>query len=238
MRKHVLKTLGVSLLAALGLMAFVMASAQAEIKISGSAALATGKSVTGAQEGLPKLLVPALGIYVDCKKFTVLAGSTIISGTALATILFEECEEYAETTNALLPCEIEDGGLGGKKGHLTAKANIKTILHKERTYLLAEPDGQAFFTKFRNGGAECNLPRNVEIKGPEGKTASTVFKVVTGDTTAGPEVLEPLIESSAAICELFPADVLTYGTNPACIDGAAKLKISTLSHEGLVWGAN
>jgi hypothetical protein len=248
MHKHMLRALGLSLIAALGLMAFSAANALAagEILVEGSAALATGRTVGGEKDGTVEntLKVPALSIEIVCKDFSV--NGTVLSGpagTALAEVLYKECvvwsikKETLELIEELKTCEILASGATKTKGDITALGIGGVLLHTGiETYLLAEgetvggvkqPFAIVEFTK----GIGCPLSTPVKV------TGSAVFKVVTGNVNVGgdgPQV-KPLLEASEAITALL-GDKLLYGINPAFIKGAGKVFL-TNTDVGLKWGA-
>jgi len=239
MQKHLLRVLGLSLLAAVGLMAFAAAGAQAapETRILGSSALAINETVGGSQIGTGALKVPALSVEIVCNTLSVTEGKILEPSLALGKILFEGCvvwsiEKVTLKLIEVLPCQILDSKNGNKIGHITAAAFLKVFLHTDgRTYLLASPDpaGSAFAVVNYTSGTGCPIPLKQEV------TGNTVFKVVTGDLTVGPEVLEPEIENNEAIAKLFPADVLKYGINEAFVINKALLKL-TGAHKGCKWG--
>jgi hypothetical protein len=246
MHKHMLRALGLSLIAALGLMAFSAANALAagEILVEGSAALATGRTATGKQEGEGTLKVPALNIEIVCKKLTAGAGTKIISGplgTLLAEVLYEECvvwsikKESLELIEVLTTCQILASGATKTKGDITAVGTGSVVLHNiNEVYLLAEGETvggvkQPFATVEFTKGIGCPLATPVKIIG------SAVFKHITGNLNTGAAVVEPLIESSEAIQKLL-GDKLLYGVNEAFIKGSALLAL-TGTHAGLKWGA-
>jgi len=243
MQKHLLRVLGLSLLAAVGLMAFATAGAQAaEFRILGSAALATGATFGGSQIGTGTLKVPTLNIEIVCQKLSVLEGKILSgpAGTALGKILFEECVVWSIKSGTLeliekLPCQILDiSGGSGKVGHITATANLQVFLHiNGKTFILASKDGEnrPFAIANYTSGTGCPIPLKQEI------TGNTVFKLVTGDLTGGgAEAVELEVESNEAIPALFPADVLKYGVNTAFVISKDKLFL-TGAHKGCTWGA-
>ncbi len=247
MRKHALRILGMSLLSLIGVMAFAAAGAQAEgaITILTSTGLATGKTFTGAQEGVARLVAPALNIEIECKGMTILEGVIISgpSGKVLTKLLHSECkvfhinvgggkEEEIKEKEELPNCQILDAETG-TAGHITSKANYLVILHSGVSYLLATPDGQTFFAKVNfTKGIGCVLMSGVEIKG------SAMFEVALGDINRDGEKVEPLVRSNQAIQTLFePTDKLLYGMQPAYIVGSAKLKLNGAGHVGCKWGA-
>ena len=256
MSKHVLRVLGLSLMAALGLMAVAASGAQAanltpaewkhgKILILGKVLHA---SVTGKSEEPPgKLLVPALGIEITCASFDVNSGLvnfTAEEGHGEATVLFLGCKVFPIekvlpfnlTSSEPLPCLPLDS-MNGEDGSIHAKALVLVVLHEndakteKKTYLIFEdPNLVPPISRIViSPGTGCPIPLKPEVKG------QVPFLIETGDLQNGPAVLEPLIKADGhALPPLFGAKLL-YGTNEAFIDGSAKLKL-TGAHLGCTWG--
>lgn len=241
MRKHVLKSFSLALLAAISLVAFAASSAQAvdQIKILGSAALAKGLTLAISQEGKGLLVVPALSIEIVCNKASGSAtiaesgdgtGAVVPSGSA--TILYEECNDVfainaKQELGELLPCHVINEAKPTPLLHVEAKGTAKVVLNAAKEgYLLAE--GAPFATIKFLSGTSCPLPLKTEIKG------QAVFKITLG---VGSEEKEALVESNEAIQKaLGTGDKLLYGTNEAFVKGSAKLETSGAEHLGCTWG--
>jgi prepilin-type processing-associated H-X9-DG protein len=231
MRKHALKTLGLSLLAALGLMAVVAGSAQAagEVKVAGSTSLATGATFSGVQEGLGTLLVPAINFRIVCHSGKVLS-ATVLSGplgTALGTVKFEECLAQDESGNPLNDCVIEEGKT------ITAKGSLQVLLHNNDSYILATgdlgPENEFAVVKIEQPSLCPIGTLTMRVKGTLG------FKVLAGDLTlGGAEVEKILIDTSQAIQSLL-GDTVKFGANTAFLDGSAEVSL-TGAHVGMKWG--
>jgi len=221
MRKHLSKTLGLSLLAALSLMAFAVSSAQAgEIQVGGSTTLAAGASFNGEQIGSGTLLVKALSIEILCEKGTYVANVTNPGpplATFSATLTFSKCKVFPInaagelTSKEALPCIVEEP--------IVAKGNGEVVLHEGDSYLLAKSAEGVPFTTIKFSGEECTLPLKNEVKG------SQAIKVLTGDLNLGPAVVEPELEASDAIQELLK-DELLFGKNKSFLMGKGKVKVS------------
>jgi hypothetical protein len=251
MHKHMLRTLGLSLIAALGLVAFSAANALAapepgQVLVEGSTTLANERTVGAKQEGEGTLLVPGLNIEIVCQKLAAGTNTKVISGsagTALAEILYQECVVWStegspqKLIEILKSCQILASGVTKTVGDITATGVGKVLLKEKgstETYLLAEGETvggvvQPFATVEFTKGIGCPLATPVKI------TGTAAFKVGAGNLNTSPEVVEPLVESSGAIQKAL-GGVLKYGINEAFIDGSALLKL-TGSHEGLKWGA-
>jgi len=85
-------------LSLVGGMAFAAAGAQAEgaITILTSTGLATGKTFTGAQEGVARFVAPGSNIEIESKGMSILEGEIISgpSGKVLTKILHSECKVF------------------------------------------------------------------------------------------------------------------------------------------------
>ena len=215
--KRGLKALGLSLMTAMGLMAFTAVSAQAvtwdingaEIKANETA---TGKLKSG-QTAL--LLVPKLNVIIHCTGFTVNEGTIRTDNTAHVKLKYTGCETLINNVAAPL-CHPEI---------LEVSAKILPILHpdKGKVYLLVEPltAGQPFTTIHLLEDI-CALPPLVTV------TGSVVFECENAAGTAQqdcktegtPQLIRP------APPTLFETDKLQYGLNTAEIHGKAEISLS------------
>lgn len=257
MQKHMPRALGLSLLAALGLMGLTVAGAQAEALggvagriLIGGADAANGTVVLGEHEGSNTLLVPALNFEIVCQKFKVLEGKVIGKGQALAKLLYEECVTWGTKKNASgeqelttkLPCEIIEDQSPFASGGIVSQVILLVVLHEVSagvfsTYILATGDSGAFGKEegfltsiLVTTPSECPLPKLVEVAG------SIVFKVTLGDLNSKqPEELYVLATASKALSSsgLF-TDKLKYGINEAFIDGSALLWLASDANWGLI----
>lgn len=238
MKQYSLKVLGLSVLAALGLMAFAAVGAQAgEVLVLGKQAT-VGQEISGSQEGEGKLLVPALKLEIRCANFDVLEGKITKSGTEAegkGAILYLGCTAWglnAEKTALieLTSCHLLDNS--GTEKDITAKAILKIDLKEGSTLIVASPEvAGTNFAKIKfTAGLGCTLTTPIEIKGEAG------FKVITGNLQGGgAAVVEPLVESSEAI-QKSKGLVLKYGANESFIDGSGKLVLKG-TNVGCTWGA-
>jgi hypothetical protein len=198
------RALGLSLLAALSVMAFTAVSAQAGgFLVNGAKLLA---KIVGEQEGLGTLLVPGRNLKLVCHEGEILPGSEIISYTeALGKVLFKNCLAF-DTAGNPLPCT--------PTVHETT-AKVLPILHKNGSgvnepYVLFEPDPTLFTIVLFTGGS-CPLPEENPVNG------TVVAKVDNNNTT------EPLLLFDETI-QLLIGDELKFGGFKSYIDGAAKIR--------------
>jgi hypothetical protein len=236
MRKHAIKILGLSLMAALGLTAFMAVGAQATttvpINVKGSSTLAAPLLGTVL---LGRLLVPALKLEIHCEKGTVsgtVNPASLPAGQALVEVLYEECLKifkYNTVTLALeeelSSCLIETTGLTAH--HIKAVAKLLGLLHNGTVYAIAHGDlPEDVFTeiKFKN----CAVTgATVKIKG------LYAFEV---EPNSGEQVKLLLKPGNAALQTLL-GGALKFGANPAFIDEGVAHAELTGTHAGVVWGA-
>ena len=250
MSKHVLRVLGLSLMAALGLMAVAASGAQAanltpaewkhgKILILGKVLHA---SVTGNAETPLSLLVPSLGIEITCNNLDVTSGLvnfTAAEGHGEATLLFLECKvfpiekvlPFKLTSSEPLPCLPLDS-VNGEDGSIHIKALVLVVLHEGKDYLVFEDPGLVppISKIVFSPGTGCPIPLKPEVKG------QIPFLVETGDLhNAGVEVTKILIKGDGHSLPPLLGTKLLYGANEAFADGSANLELSG-EHKGCKWG--
>jgi hypothetical protein len=229
MRKHITKILGLSLMAALGLMAFTAVGAQAEVSAKVLVLHAELEASVTATGLLGRLLVPALKLEIHCEKSTVPSGTVLKDGIIHIVVLFELCLKifkYNTTTGALeeelSACLISNGG---EKHHITATFLLRALLHKGVVYGIAEGTGEEkLFTevKFK----ECAVTgAAVKIKGTYG------LEVTQG------EQVELLLTPGSSALQTLLGTALKFGANPAFIDEGVAHATLTGAHLGCKWGA-
>lgn len=241
--KTLLRVLGLSLIAALGLMAFGASSTSAEdltlgslIKgkalVSGSQVLATNAPFAGTF-GLIQILVVAIDIEIHCEKGTVTEGKILNgpTGEALAVILFEKCKVYEWNGTMLggeLPCFISNGGANR---HITFKTVLLVVTHRDvggvtRLHILAEPDpvGTMFAEVKYEAGMGCPLLLTQKIQG------TNVF-----DVTQPHQITQTLTSGLEGLQKLFGAGMV-YGINAATLHSQGSLALTGVAHTGLTWG--
>ncbi len=211
--KRGLKALGLSLMAAMGLMAFTAAGAQAITwDINGAEIGANNSNVTGnivaGTTGL--LLVPAQNLVIHCSKFTVEEGTLMsVANNAHAKLKYSECSTTVKGVKSP----------GCTPEILAVTAKILPILHNSKVYLLVEPltAGQPFTTIHYNEET-CALPPLPTV------TGSVVFQCYTGALVAADcktaRIKQTIMPAPAA---LFPTDVLKYGLNESTIHGEGEV---------------
>lgn len=258
--RHGIKVLGLLLIAALGLMAFTAAAAQAgEFKIGEktvenekkekeqvldktfTAAGLSSESVSGTV-GAGKLLVPGLKLTFLCTGGTA-SGTVLLGGTVHATILFSGCSVEGNTF-----CKTYE-----------TKEKMKTHLLADRGFIAASGLGEiVLMSKTKNEKGEEVAPFSHYILVSSGATPfSTIYlssttegctlpleEPVTGSTVFfAPNALKPLVNQTlstmtqAELEALFPSDVLKYGNQTAWLDegGTTNAALSG-ANIGKAWG--
>jgi len=248
LRKHGLKVLGLSFLAALSLMALNAAGAQAAnfflILNAAETVLSNLHATAGGEiDLLGVLLVPDLNFEVVCHKLKVIEGLILTDGVGHVHILFETCLIYEiknKVTGLLteLPkCKVYetsmDEELNLNAGNALAEGLVLVIKHEfkvgEKTEskieLLAHPKeaGKPFSTLWFN--ELCPVPLESPVSG-----------LLTLEAHLGGHQVKQLIREALPNLQLGN---LVFG-NPgsphaASLDGAAWVFL-TGAHEGLKWG--
>jgi hypothetical protein len=230
MHKHAIKSLTLALMAALGLMAFMAAGAQAEVKMP---ILVLGKALHATIAGtalLGRLLIPALKLEIHCETGDV-SGLILEDGVTHVTVLFKECLKifkYNPTTLALEGSELTSCLIinGGEKHHITANALFDGLLHKGKVYGIALGSGaeEAFTTiEFSN---ECAIVKKAVVKGSYSFEVEPQTNSVTLLLIPGNKALQELLKTG-----------LKFGANEGILDpGIVHVGLTGL-HEKCTWGA-
>jgi len=214
------RAFGLCLVAALGLMAFMAAGAQATWLVKGAtlAAKADKPAEISNHSALGKLLVPAKNLTLDCT--TLASDDGLLNpasglGEVLGTLLFTGCSTLQPEGTTLAKCK--------PKEPIEAKGKGNLILHNADTYLLIEPEvAGGNFTRI-DFPVECALP-DTNI------TGSLVLECLGPNLEKGKELClkeEVTHLAQQAPTALFPSDGLFYGVSPATIDGVAKAKLTS-----------
>jgi hypothetical protein len=222
-RKQGLKALGLSFVAALGLMAFTAAGAQASgsFLIAGLGAF-TNVPITGVAENTltSRLLILKLNLEIFCHAGKVTNGSISSNGHGSATIVFEGClAQGVSGTTGLLT-----GSACTMERNIEAKVLALVVLHNTKPYILFSPaEGEAFALVLEH---TCPLPEHALIKG------SVVASIANPDI----DEVKKLI-STKGMLTLFTADKLFYGANEAHLEADAIVELTGSPHGGLAFGA-
>jgi hypothetical protein len=239
-RRKGLRALGLSLLAALGLMAFMAAGAQAYWLVEGKI-LAKAEAVAVKTHVKGSLLVPNQKLVVLCDVIQA-AGLTLVpggekEGLAEGSVSFSECETHQNGKPAPV-CDPQEPIVAGGKAHI--------VLHGDpsRNYVLFEPATglSGVFTHVTLGKGLCALPKLNEVTGTlmaECLKNSNLEKV---DCGLGTLQSEPLLQAVVSQGEgdpetLFPEHGLRFGANPAILDGVAGVRLNE-NHPNAPWGGH
>lgn len=221
-RKHGLKVLGLSFVAALAFMAITVVAAQAAEDegdfTAGTASLTGSETFLGT--GLDgKLLVPTIGLNILCTNAhaegTALGGSKAANGLAHGTVLFTGCTASDNNGKPNTTCVIDN---------ISAAGLAQVVLVKGFTtenFVLFKPEAGKPFTRIHTldaVGKECTLELEYEVKGTLLTKAS--FDATHNSTcTEGGGGKELFLKEATAAQSTAGGDDLLVGTHPATIDG-------------------
>jgi len=223
-RKQGLRALGLSILAALGLMAFTAAGAQASgtFLVQGLTGEWTA-TITG-EEDNPlgnenKFLILNLNVEFYCHDATA-TGSIKPNGHGTGTITFSDCFAHGVTSGGALtgePCELENS--------IVAKVLALVILHNSKPYVLFSPqEGETFATL---NTEPCPIP-SASVKG---------FAVVSISNPDGDDVTKLISSKGSTTLFSSAQHHLLYGKNEGHLDADANIRLAG-SHVNLPWGAS
>jgi hypothetical protein len=234
--KHV-KALGLCLVAALGLMAFGAAGAQAQNGwLVNQAFIGATQSIEGALHTDATLSAEVLGVKVKilCKTLAVDDGLLFANEAAegLATLLYSTCETFLNGSLSAVCKPAEP---------ITANVKFKAILHNSLTYLLFEPDNSTVFTNLKFPNAGCLLKPERPIAGSFVVECLTEeLKTMTEDPEKRDLCLTDLVNhliKEASPQSLFGTDGLTFAGKPATLEGIAKVFLSG-ANKGGTWAVH
>jgi hypothetical protein len=230
--KHALRALGLSFLAAMGLMAFMAAGAQATAwDVNGTL---LGDSLLpevggNLRTGVEALLLTTTGagqpLVIHCKKFTITAGN-LHKTDATGTLQYDNstCLTLINGVNQK-NCGHETGGIN----ILPIKALILPVLHSGEVYLLVEPQSGETITQIHYG-ALCSLPLT-SLKGTEAyECEDGNLKLSSCEVSRVTQFIKPIANQGLL------GDALKYGNNPASLDGEAEIFLKG-AHAGLPFNA-
>src|SRR6185295_7174201 len=147
-KRHSIKVLVLSLLAALGLMAFAASAQAGEYKIEGKTATEKGtasESVSGTIAA-GKLLFPGLSTTLTCTG-GAFSGTILLGGIVHASTLFSGCEVEGSGTCKPFETKVKmETNLTADKGFISASGLGEIILMNGKHYILVS--SPAFTTIF------------------------------------------------------------------------------------------
>jgi hypothetical protein len=241
LRKHGLKAFGLSLLAALSLMAVSAAGAQASGEFLVETTLGSGVYHTFTQHGISLetvtggfepgvvgvLTITGLGTEIKCTGVTPEGGTVHLGGLVTGSLLYTGCTAL-ESAAPLeeLPCEVEDKGGDNAVGKIKTNAlHGLVILHgtPSETYVLVKPAAAGPFVVILLLGAECAVAGEYPVTGQQ------MLLVAAGDAL---NVLVNPINNAT----LFPTDILKFGIRTATLSGSANLRLTGALADDK-WGA-
>jgi hypothetical protein len=221
--KHV-KALGLCLVAALGLMAFSAAGAQAQTKgwLVNKAFISGTQGVEGTAHTDATLVGEALGAKVKilCKVATIDDGLLFANEAAegLATLLYSTCETFLNGALSTV-CKPKES--------ITASVKAKAILDNSLTYILFEPDNKSVFVEIEFPNASCLLKPSRPVAGSVVVECLTEeLKTMTEDPGKRDLCLTDLTNhliKEAPVQSLFGTDGLTFAGKPAVLEGVSSV---------------
>jgi hypothetical protein len=224
-----LRTLGLCLMAALSLMAFVGATQASALWLESGVTIASNLEINAKVVGLEAahsvvhvvLEIPAKEFELLCKKVVAAKDGLLLTGTVLIKKLLEftECENFQKKVLSK-GCKPSEPIVFSFLSHL--------ILHAELTYILDEPEeGQTRFASIDYNEETCALPDStitgslvLECLGEEWQLMAT-----TKVDYCLSELKNHLITEAPRA--LFPSDVLKYGANEMFFRGVLSLALNT-----------
>jgi hypothetical protein len=220
-RKRGLKALGVSLLAALGLMGFIATEVQAAgtVTIAGlSSPFETPISMVLENTLNSRYWILKLNLEISCHKGSG-TGALTSSGHGKVTIRLEECLAQGVTSGGVLtgsPCTMER--------NIEAKVLALVLLHgtENKPYILFSPAENETFALILE--YTCPLPEHALIKG------AFVASIANPAQAVGSKLI-----STKGTLTLFTGDKMFYGANEAHLDLDAVVGLSGENHIGLAW---
>ena len=230
--KHGLRALGLAFLAAMGLMAFMAAGAQAEAwDVSGKLLVEPllpeldGIFKAG-QEGLLLTTTGAgVAIVIHCKEFTVNEGKLhLTDATGKLTYVNSSCLTLVGGANS----KNCGGEVAGGINILPASALITPVLHSGHVLLLAKPLAGETFTQIHYGPL-CSLPL-ASIKGTVAfECEDGSLKLRSCESSQVRQLIKPAAPS-------LLGDKLIYGANEATLHGEIEVFLKG-THAGLPFNA-
>jgi hypothetical protein len=220
-RRNGLKALGLSVIAALSLMAFMAAGAQANWLVEG-VELKANETVSVAAHTEGKLAVPAKNIEFRC---------TTIGAEGLKLVASSEKAEGKVKFTGCTAFQISTGTAQANckpKEPITAGGFALIILHTNgQNYILFSPETGKPFTTVELPEL-CALAETSPVTGSLvaecGKLAEVEKKLVFSHLDCNTSEVTHLIQPASA--SLFEADKLKFGANPATLAGIAAVKLS------------
>jgi len=234
--KYGLRAFGLTIVAALGLMAFMAAGAQANwLYLEGGVAheLTSNELVEVTKHSADgTLLIEGVNASILCQKIQgndlLLIPGNATTATATGKVAFSECVTLEKSTGK----EVKN--CNPLNQPIEAAGKAKVILHTNgQNYVLFEPEAGKPFTTIKFGEL-CALIETSNVTGSlvaecGELNASSVF--VQEDCKIH-QVKHLLRQAPEA---LFPSDILKFGAHKATIDGIVAAELAGVGHKGQSW---
>jgi len=241
--RHGIKILGLTLLAALSLMAVSVAAAQAgEFRLSNktfTADTTSTESVLGS--GGEGELLTVGGLKITCSSSNA-SGTVLLGGTAHATVNFAGCKVLNNANCVVYPTST-DAAAKTNKEKLIASGLGSIIAHGTERYLLIDSGAGTFSTVYLESGAfSCLLPLTNIIQGKEAFFLSTASSELLTQTLKTLTATQRALLNGAGAGQLSLGIQLKYGNENADLEepdkpnaGANTVKVH-LANDA-IWGA-
>jgi hypothetical protein len=200
-----------------------MLNGTAFVSVPLTAELATGTV------GSSKILVPSLGLTIECASGDVFNAAVIPGGTVTGSILLLGCKVAG---NSFCKVYASEGQRNAKidAGDLTAGGKGVLELMNGSHYALVRENGIAFTTAWFTKSTEgCTLNSNEKV------TGGTVVKLP--DALLNQKTHEVVPLTQAEIEALFSTSLLSYGNQRMWIDGGKATAELSGAHSGGKWSA-
>lgn len=225
-----IEILFLSLLAALGLLAFTAAAAQAgEFKLENNNTFTSKGIASETFEGTiaeGELLLPTIAVTLRCIGGTF-SGTALLGGVAHVTALFSGCE-ILNSGGLCKPFETKakmEGNLATDKGFIAASGLAELLLMGGQHYLLVSSSNftTLYMPKLCSASLETVIPGSFVLAFPQALTPSVSQTVNT--------------ISQAELESLWPLDRIICAGGGAWLDGGSASVTLSGPNKGQNWGA-
>jgi hypothetical protein len=205
-KRRAIKALGLSLMAALSLMAITATAAQAgEFKVKGNSFASQSiksESVEG-QVALSEFSVWGLGIQIHCPVGD-LSGTIFQGGTVKLEVLFLECQVAGNKNCTIYEQEEEN------PGKIRTAGEGELIFHNGNHYVKFESEA---FNIVYIKGAKCTLPEEMVAQGSAALEVSTALSELVNQSFSNIDYETEELLGVSLFCSAEPSTVLgTEGT--------------------------
>jgi hypothetical protein len=209
------RTFWLALAAALGLMGVSAVSAQAAEFWDGSESSFLLATLSGAQVGAGKLLVPKRGIIITCQKGAITSGALETTTSGPANFEFKECTVLSSDNKELTSCKVAQPIKAGG------------------THLPGNDSGTKFVTFEPTAPSTTFTTITIEGEACAPKGFYPITGVVSAKITTNGAVVNKM-EANDTTFALFK-DTLKFGAFPAVLDASFTAELTGV-HKGFEFG--